>query len=213
LSRARWTCDHACQNWDDLKTTGLAGGEASIGMQRMKFRFAISIVSVQVAWLACAYGATSGYPSIGVAACVLAIAVNLMASDDRWSLMVISLLLGSYGALTESIWAYNSIILYSSPGPLQQFAPIWIIALWMAFGGMIHPAFSILIGRPIAAALLGATMAPGSYLAASQLGALELSEPNAIALLAIAVQWGLALPTAVYAREVFSQKRIWFGRS
>ncbi len=39
----------------------------------MKFRFAIRIVSVQVAWLACAYSAISGYPSIGVAACVLAI--------------------------------------------------------------------------------------------------------------------------------------------
>lgn len=179
----------------------------------MNFRFAISILSVQVAWLACAYGATKGYPSIGVAACMLAIAVNLLASDDRWSLMAISLLLGSYGAITESIWAYNLIISYSSPGPLQQFAPIWIVALWMAFGGIIHPAFSILIGRPITAALLGATMAPGSYWAASQIGALELSEPNAIALLAIAVQWGLALPTAIYAREVVSRERTWIGRS
>ncbi len=75
----------------------------------------------------------------------------------------------------------------------------------MAFGGLIFPAFSILIGRPIAAALLGATMAPWSYSAASHLGALKLLEPNAIALLAIAAQWGLALPTAVYARKVLAR--------
>ena len=176
-------------------------------MESMKFRMAISIISVQVAWLACAYGGVNGYPSIGVATCILAIAANLLASDDRWTLLVLSLLLGVYGGITESVWVHHAIISYSSPGPLPQFAPVWIVALWMAFAGLIYPALSILIGRPVTAALLGATMAPLSYFAASELGALELSVPNANALLAIAAQWGLALPAAVYVRELVSRKR------
>ena len=59
----------------------------------------------------------------------------------------LSLLLGVHGFATESIPAYNSIVEYGAPGPYKEFTPVWIVTLWMAFGGMIYPVDSELSQR------------------------------------------------------------------
>ena len=172
----------------------------------MTFKVAINVVSLQLAWIACAFGATTNNAFIGVAACSLVIALNIALSDYRVTLVVVSLFLGLYGAVTESLWAWTSVISFRAPVPFEQLAPIWIIALWSAFGGMIYPAFAMLVSRPITAALLGAIAAPWSYFAAHQFGALQLCEPYWFSMIAIAIQWAIALPTAVYIHQAISQK-------
>ena len=173
----------------------------------MKVKIAANILTMQLAWIACAYGASAGVPSIGVAACLLAIGVNLVLTDDRVTFVRLTLLLGLFGFAAESILAGSSIVEYGAPGPYNEFAPLWIVTLWMAFAGMIYPTFGFLTNRPIFAALLGASMAPWSYFAATKLGALEFSEPIFIPWASLAALWAIALPIAIQVRMMLSHNR------
>jgi hypothetical protein len=168
-------------------------------------KIAATFISVQVAWLACAYGAVVGAPSIGVVSCVLALGLGLVLTDQRRTLVLLSGFLGFYGLVTESVLASMGVVRYASPGPYPGFAPLWIVTLWMAFSALIYPAFGWFSYRPMAAAILGATMAPLSYLAADRFGALNVSEPTYLSLLCIGVIWAVALPGAIYARMFLAQ--------
>lgn len=165
----------------------------------------MNVLGVQLAWFACAYGAIIGVPTVGVIACLLVMGVNFALTREHRTFLCLSLLLGFYGFLAESMLACNGIIKYSSPFPVQGLAPLWIVTLWMAFAGLIYPTFGWLINRPIGAAMLGAFMAPWSYYAAARLGALELSEPVLMPLVAIAAMWAVALPIAIHARLILSR--------
>jgi hypothetical protein len=89
------------------------------------------------------------------------------------------------------------LVSFASPGPLAPLAPVWIVTLWIAFAGIVRPAFAVLAERPVAATALGVVVGPLAYLGAERLGALALAEPRWLALVGVGVMWGLALPLAV----------------
>ena len=155
------------------------------------------IGAVQLAWLACAYGAAAAMPLAAVAACLAALGINCLLSDHPRALLKLALVLGIYGFAAESALTANGAISYSAGGPTPFLAPLWIVTLWMAFAGMIRPAFGWLLHRPLTAALIGGGLAPFSYAAAAKLGALQFSDPFYIGWLGLSLIWTIALPGAI----------------
>ena len=164
------------------------------------------IIAVQLAWLACAYGAANAAPWIGVAGCLLALGVSWVLSGNRVAVLQLALALGGYGFATESLLAASGLIAYGAPGLAPALAPIWIVTLWMAFAGMIGPAFGWLNDRQIIASIIGAAFSPLSYLAAARFGALQLAEPIYAPLIGLSAIWAIALPGAIALHKRLSKR-------
>ena len=157
----------------------------------------LNIVGFQVAWIATAYGASSGAPIVGTLTCAATIVLALAVAENRKDLIVMIVALGLYGLAAESLLVIGGLVNYGTAGITPGVAPVWIVALWMAFATLIRPTFSWLHGRPILASALGAVAGPVAYFAAMRLNALNLPDPMWTGLLAIAVVWSIAMPGAV----------------
>jgi hypothetical protein len=74
------------------------------------------------------------------------------------------------------------------------FTTVWDILIWANFSLTLNTSLRFLQKRPLAAAILGAACAPGTYYAADRLGALQFSEPIFYSLMWVAVIWLFAMP-------------------
>jgi len=176
---------------------------------RMTWPIAAQLAGFQLVWLACALGAASGRSAPGIAAAAAFLAVRLAldrraldrrALDRRLGATGLAALAGAaLGFVAESVLVSIGLVRYAAPWPSAQLAPAWIVALWLAFGATLPIKARLLHGRPLAAALLGALLAPLSYAAGARLAALETAAPHWPAYAAIALLWALALPLLIAA--------------
>lgn len=164
-------------------------------------------VAYQLAWFATAFGAANGVPSIGIIACCAVLLLALGIADDRRSLLAMIAAFGLYGLVAESMLRASGLVDYMTPGTFAGIAPLWIAALWMAFGALVPLSMTWLNDRFVLAAIFGATAAPLSYIAASRLDALQLTVPMWRGLLAIAVMWAVAMPAGVWLSARLSPRR------
>ena len=159
-----------------------------------------TIAGVQIAWWASALGAAHGmwWPGTLAGIAVTALAFAVLEHPRALALAIAAALVA--GIAVESTLAAAGLVTYGAPVPAIGLAPIWLVALWMAFAtstGMI----SGLVGdhRPyLWSALLGAVTAPPTYFVGERFGALAIAGPMAPTLVAIAVLWGIALPLLVW---------------
>jgi Protein of unknown function (DUF2878) len=169
---------------------------------------AISVaIAYQLAWFATAYGAANAVPSIGVIACCAVMLLALVIADDRRNLAVMIAVYGLYGLIAESMLRASGLVVYMTPGALAGVAPLWIVALWMAFGALMPLSMTWLQDRFVLAAVFGATAAPLSYIAASRLDALQLSLPMWRGVVAIAVAWAVVMPLGLWLNGRVSPRR------
>jgi len=78
-------------------------------------------------------------------------------------------------------------------------APAWMAMLWASFATTLRHGLGWMRGRWTLAAALGAASGPLAFWAGERLGALELG--GTPALLALAVEWGAALPLLLRAAD------------
>lgn len=168
----------------------------------MAWRAVAEWIGFQVVWLACALGAAQGLNWPGIVAALVFLAAAL--TGRGWARAEIGAVIasGMAGALAESLIAASGLVVYSASAPGAAFAPLWMIALWLAFGGTL-PALDALVGAPLSlrAVLLGGLAGPLAYLAGARLGALHFPGAVLPALLALALVWALALPLLLHVRR------------
>jgi hypothetical protein len=76
-------------------------------------------------------------------------------------------------------------------------APLWIVALWVQFGTVLHFCMRWLSKRYLLASVLGLVGGPMSFLAGERLGAATFGEPRALSLAILALSWSIVLPALV----------------
>ncbi len=156
-------------------------------------RFWANLVGYQLVWFAVVIGASRGYPGWGIAAALGFVAVQLRYSATRTAdarALVAAFLCGFLldGALAMTGWLHYASPLLSLP------APIWILALWMAFAMTLNHSMVFLRGRPWLAAVLGAVGGPLAYLGAARgFDAVIFAMPAWRAIGVLAVGWALVL--------------------
>lgn len=150
----------------------------------------------QAGWFACVLGAAGGWETAG-ATIAIALAFGHVALSERpdkeWPLLLAA---AGIGIVVDTLHAGFGI-LYFRGHEAGTLAPLWIIALWIQFGTVLHFCMRWLSGRYALASVLGLIGGPMAFLGGERLGAATFGEPRVLSLAVVALSWAIALPTLV----------------
>ena len=155
--------------------------------------FWMTLAAYELLWFAAVIGAGHGLAWPGVAAVGVFAAWRLTVSPCRPIEVRLAGVTVLLALALEGAWVASGVIVYAAPWPLAN-APVWLIALWVAFALTVIPLFGYLHERPALAALLGAVGGPLAYLGAARAHALRLPAPIWRGLLALSLGWAIAMP-------------------
>lgn len=156
-------------------------------------RALVMVLAVQAGWAACVVAATSGRGWLGPAVVAVMLSVRIATAPHKAGF--IRTLLGALlmGVALDGLLAGTGVLVFTDPTISPWLVPIWMVALWGNFV-LALDALHWLASRPALASVVGAVGGPLAYLAGARLGAVTLGPTEAIALIAIALEWAVALP-------------------
>ena len=148
-----------------------------------------NIIGFQVSWWGCVLGVKSGMTYLGPFLMLCFLTVHII-------------LFGIIGTMIDTSMAYSEILIYNGKyTPSTLFAPLWITSMWCGFSATINHSLQWLRHRYFASVLLGVVSGPLSYLAGIKFGAIEFNAAPIIALLIIAIFYGLTIPIMYWVNE------------
>jgi hypothetical protein len=163
----------------------------------MSGRRIAALLAFQVVWLVLAFGAASGVTWPGIAAALAFLAWQWLVGAHRRALALVLGLAAAVGIALEWSLAASALVVYGTPQPSLGMAPLWLVALWLAFAATLPSLCTLLERWPLAGqAALGAVAGPASYAAGARLGALSFGEPAWQALVALGLAWAVLVPAA-----------------
>lgn len=149
-----------------------------------------NIVGFYASWFGCVLGAALGMEWLGPAIVAVFLAVHL-ARFARPGEGRFLLLITAAGFVIDSAQAAAGLLRFPGGGWL---CPIWLLALWPAFGATLHLALNWMRDRPVLAAVFGAIGGPLSYWSGARLGAIELHPDLWPSILSVGLVWATAMP-------------------
>jgi len=155
-----------------------------------------NFLGYQAVWLIAVAGAGRGLVWPALAALAGFAVWQLMLSGTRRADLRLLAVALTLGVLLDGALSFGGVLRYAAPQPSLPpgGAPLWILALWVAFALTLNHSLAWLRQRSLTAALLGAAGGPLAYLAAARLsGAVTFRVPPAAALAALAAGWSVAL--------------------
>ena len=148
----------------------------------------------QLAWFAAVIGGAQGWPILGSLPAIVVVAIHLASYFPRLKQEAMLVLGGTaVGVIVETAFIALGALHYAGSSSDAVLPPVWIIALWFAFGTLPHGSLGWLSGRLLPQVLLGAVFGPLSYWGGVRLGAATLGEPLLISLAVIGCGWALAM--------------------
>lgn len=168
----------------------------------------INFAFFQALWFACILGAARGlvWPGLLLLACFLLWQLwpGRRARGDVGLILVCA----AVGLALDTLWIRFGLIRYQAPVPYEDWAPLWIIALWITLGLTLNHSLAWMRRYLWASVALGALGSPLSYYAGSRLGAAELPEDLTAPMLAFGLSWAVLIPALVYLSSKLSEEKI-----
>jgi hypothetical protein len=159
----------------------------------------LNFILFQAGWFACVWGGAHDLTPVAVAAAGVVVGVSLWPLGADWlrdlKLLLVVALIG-WGV--DSVHLYFGVFALIGTPRFPYLCPLWLVALWAAFGTTLRGSLSWLAGRYGLAALLGAVSGPLSYLAGAKLGAVTLHPNRIFSLVALAGGWAMVMPVLVW---------------
>ena len=156
---------------------------------------ALNLLGYQAIWCATVYGAANQRWWLGLV--LLLPFAFWQIGRSRWPRADLALvaLAAALGFAVDSAFAASGWLRYASPLPAPDLAPVWILAMWMAFALTLNHSLSFLKHHVAAAIAIGAVGGPLAYWGAGRsFGAVELSDPSWRVLAALALAWAVLVP-------------------
>lgn len=165
------------------------------------------LLGYQAVWLVTAFTVARGQAWIGIFAAAVFLGVRWIGSRDRRSETYLVLAAIAVGLVVENAIAAMGLVTFR-PGVGVGAAPVWLLALWAAFGVTL-PATAVMLGaRPAMKSLaLGLLGAPLAYWAGHRLQALALADPLWQALLAYGIAWMCAMPALLAVLAALERRK------
>ena len=154
----------------------------------------LNAIAYQATWIAAIGGAACGWWWVGPLAALAFAAWQLRVSTQRRADVLLLVISAAIGFALDSALAQTGLVGYAASVPWPQWAPVWIVALWVSFALTLNHSLAYLKTHLQLAAILGAVGAPLAYAAAARWGALTLPVPATAALLALALSWAVLAP-------------------
>jgi hypothetical protein len=153
----------------------------------------VNFIAFQIGWFACVLGGAYGWPMLGVAVAAVIIALHLHRAAWPRQEAILIVLSGLLGFAADSLLTGLGLLKFPSGQFHPQFAPYWMVAMWMSFATTFNVSLRWLKRRLGLAALLGMIAGPLAYYGGAQLGGVAFANPLA-SLLAVAGVWTPAMP-------------------
>jgi hypothetical protein len=164
-------------------------------MRRETRDFWINQGLFQLSWPACVIGAAWGVAGwTGPLVVGLLFAWQLHPAHrhaNDWRMLSICLVIGF---VLDSIWVRTGLLAYAMAWPSPQWAPFWIMLLWVAMALVLNHSMAVFKRHLFLIGVFGAIGSPMSYFAGSRFGAVEWLAPAWQVVLATGLSWGLLLP-------------------
>lgn len=165
-------------------------------------------ICFQLVWLACVGGAAKGWWWAGPLALGVFAAWQLPVSRWRGSDLALMAGAAALGFLVDTLWIRLGLMDFTSPLPWPGVAPVWIVALWMGFALTLNHSLASLKRHLWLAALLGLLGGPLAYAVAERAwSAVEITQPAWVAMLALALAWGVITPLLLGVANRLDAKR------
>ena len=159
----------------------------------------INIAFYQATWFAAIAGAARGWWWAGPLLLAAFALWQLTVSQERRADLQLMACAAIAGFAVDTLCVRGGMLIYAAPVPSPDFAPAWIVALWMSFALTLNHSLAWLKAHLRLASVLGAIGAPLAYLAAARgWNALSFAAPPALALGALAIAWALLAPALFY---------------
>ena len=153
-----------------------------------------NFILFQMAWLAAIIGGANNWPLLGSIPAIVVVAIHLWVNRDqvvREALLILGTTL--LGVIVETGFVFLGALHYSRTNTDAVLPPIWIVALWFAFGTLPHGSLVWLSRRLWLQLFLGAIFGPLSYFGGVRLGAATMPQPITYSLAIIGLGWAIAL--------------------
>ena len=158
----------------------------------------INFAFFQALWFACILGAARDivWPGLALLACFMLWQLwpGRRARGDVGLILVCA----AIGLAVDTLWIRFGLIRYHAAVPYADWAPLWIVALWITLGLTLNHSMAWLRRYFPASVALGAIGSPLSYLAGSRLGAAELPADLTWPMLAFGLSWAVLVPALVW---------------
>jgi len=163
----------------------------------------LNIIIYQICWLACILGGAKGMPLLGIGVVMLAAAFHLFKSHKPITECLLLLAVALVGGAWVSLLVALGWLVYPSGTLIENTAPYWLVALWVAFATTFNVSLRWFKQHLFLAATFGAIGGPLAYLAGERLGGVVFtSYPHGIT--ALAAGWAILLPLLlVIARHLY----------
>jgi hypothetical protein len=160
----------------------------------------INIVAFQIAWLSSVIGAAQQMPWLGPVVVSFAVALHLKAARKPFDEALLVITCGLIGATFDSFLVAAGWVTYPAGLFSDNFAPYWIVTMWMLFATTLNVSMRWLRGKQKLAALFGFYGGPTSYIAGQALGGILLVNQVA-ALATLAIGWAVMMPLLMRLAE------------
>ena len=174
----------------------------------MSWRIILNGALFQIGWLTAIQFAARNDVFLATLAPLAAVAVHLLLTDDRWAALRLIAIAALIGLVGDSIFIAISRTRFDAHWPMHGIAPIWVVALWMAFATLPNLALRWFRDRPALIAVLAAILGPLTYDLGSKLGAGEMGKPYWLHIAALAILWGTATPFLMILARKWESERI-----
>lgn len=159
-------------------------------------RLAWSVIGINIGWFACVLGAAWEVHWLGVVIVLLLVVIHAFVIGKERLLPAIFLGLAS---LTVGLVLDTALILSKVYEPNRWFisAPIttiWLLMLWINFSLVLNESLKWFQEHLFVAAIMGSIFGPLAYLAASRLGAVQITPPVFRSLVSVGLAWFAAMP-------------------
>lgn len=162
----------------------------------------VNALTFQLVWFACVLGAAHerAWPGVTAAFVHVSLTLALERGAARRAGRTVALsraltafvLAGVAGSAADMAQRVCGFVTYAGPVLGGVWAPLWIVALWIAFAATLSSSLAWLRGRLWLSLPFAALGAPLSYLGAERLGAVTIGAPRLASLAGVSVAWVIA---------------------
>ena len=165
---------------------------------RSRIDFLANLIGFHISWFACILGAAAGYPWLGVISVAVLGTLHVWTRKTKRSREVALMAIAAVvGFAADSTLVLTGLLDFPESAQIGAPTTWWMVAMWINFAGTLTVSMRWLRGRLVIATLFGAIGGPLAYFTGARLGAVIFPDGTAAGLVAVAVEWGVALPILV----------------
>lgn len=152
----------------------------------------LNLIGFQAVWLSCVIGAGQGMWLPGLlAAALFALLMLAFGKGRRRDLRTLAIAL-PIGFVMDSVLVKSEWLRYAEAFPSSEWAPLWIMALWLAFALTLNHSLRAVYRNRVYAFLFGLLGGPLAYgIAGVRFDAMTVEHRLVPSLLLIGAVWGI----------------------